>query len=251
VLTFKRYATDPREPRPLKRSPVTDRADSMTPLTHPDQIAQYLLDHPAFFESYPDLLASLAVPSPHGQRAVSLVERQVDILRERNKQFELKLAELVRHGRENDAIADKLQRWTRELLRTRDPRQLPNQVIDGLAAGFTVPQVALRLWNLPAGHQDLPCAAEVDAEVITLTDSIRKPYCGRNVDFQAARWLEGAGTRTGSLALLPMRVGAAPESFGLLVLGSPDPGRFEAGLGTSFLEQIAEMASASLSRLYA
>ena len=82
----------------------------MTPLTHPDQIAQYLLDHPSFFEAYPDLLASLAVPSPHGQRAVSLVERQVDILRERNKQFELKLAELVHHGRENDAIADKLQR---------------------------------------------------------------------------------------------------------------------------------------------
>jgi uncharacterized protein YigA (DUF484 family) len=48
-----------------------------------------------------------------------------------------------------------------------------------------------------------------------------------------------------------MRVGAAPEAFGLLVLGSPDPTRFGADLGTSFLEQIAELASASLSRLYA
>ncbi len=223
----------------------------MTPLTHPDQIAQYLLDHPAFFESYPDLLASLTVPSPHGARAVSLVERQVDLLRERNKQFELRLAELLRHGRENDAIAEKLQRWSRELLRARDPRELPDRVVEGLADGFVVPQVALRLWQLPVEHQDLPCAAPVDTEVVTLTDSIRKPYCGRNVDFQAARWLDGAGTRTGSLALMPMRIGAAPESFGLLVLGSPDPGRFESGMGTVFLEQIAEIASAALSRLYA
>jgi len=92
---------------------------------------------------------------------------------------------------------------------------------------------------------------KVEPDVIALVDSMRQPYCGRNADFQAARWLPDAGTRTGSLALLPLRVGAAPQTFGLLVLGSPDPGRFDAAMGTAFLERIAEVASASLSRLTA
>lgn len=220
------------------------------PLTA-DEVAQFLLDNPRFFEGHAELLASITVPSPHGQRAVSLVERQVDMLRDKNKALELKLAELVHHGRENDAIADKLQRWTRDLLKVRDVRELPQAVSEGLAAGFSVPQVALRLWKLPAAQADLPCAFGVEGEVITLVDSMRQPYCGRNADFQAARWLAGEGAQTGSIALLPLRVGAAPESFGLLVLGSPDADRFQAGMGTAFLERIAEVASASLSRLYA
>ena len=64
-------------------------------------------------------------------------------------------------------------------------------------------------------------------------------------------WLAAGGSQTRSLALLPMRVGAAPESFGLLVLGSPDPARFQASMGTAYLERIAETASAALSRLLA
>lgn len=223
------------------------------PLTA-DEVAQFLLDNPRFFEGHAELLASITVPSPHGQRAVSLVERQVDMLRDKNKALELRLAELVHHGRENDAIADKLQRWTRDLLRVREARALPEAVSDGLVEAFSVPQVALRLWKLPAEHADLPCAASVEGvegEIVTLVDSMRQPYCGRNADFQAARWLSGDGARTGSIALLPLRVGAAPESFGLLVLGSPDADRFQAGMGTAFLERIAEVASASLSRLYA
>jgi uncharacterized protein YigA (DUF484 family) len=220
------------------------------PLTA-DEVAQFLLDNPRFFEGHAELLTSITVPSPHGQRAISLVERQVDMLRDKNKALELRLAELVHHGRENDAIADKLQRWTRDLLRVRDARALPEAVSDGLVHAFSVPQVALRLWKLPPEHADLPCAAGVEGEIVTLVDSMRQPYCGRNADFQAARWLSGDGARTGSIALLPLRVGAAPESFGLLVLGSPDADRFQAGMGTAFLERIAEVASASLSRLYA
>ncbi len=223
----------------------------MTEPLHADAIVQYLHDHPAFFEAHPDLLVSITVPHPHGNRAVSLVERQVDMLREKNKSLEMKLAELLRHGRENDVIADKLQRWSRDLLRARDARQLPGLVVDGLATAFTVPQIALRVWQLAPDHADLPCGVKVEPDVIALVDSMRQPYCGRNADFQAARWLPDAGTRTGSLALLPLRVGAAPQTFGLLVLGSPDPGRFDAAMGTAFLERIAEVASASLSRLTA
>jgi len=221
----------------------------MTEPLHADAVVQYLHDNPSFFEAHPDLLISISVPHPHGHRAVSLVERQVDLLRDKAKALELKLAELVRHGRENDAIAERMQRWSRDLLRARDAQHLPALITDGLSQAFTVPQVALRTWGLAPAHAGLPCCARVDGEIISFTDSLRQPYCGRNADFQASRWLPDAGTRTGSIALLPLRVGAAPQSFGLLVLGSPDPDRFDATMGTAFLERIAETASASLSRL--
>jgi uncharacterized protein len=216
-----------------------------------DTVAQYLRDNPSFFDIHAELLASVTVPHPHGGRAVSLVERQVDVLREKHKVLEMRLADLMRIGRENDAIGERLQRWTRDLLRERDLRRLPAIVTDGLADGFSVPQVALRLWRLPEAYQSLDCASEVPAATHTRIDDLRQPYCGLNAEVPEAAWLTAGGSQTRSLALLPMRVGAAPESFGLLVLGSPDPARFQASMGTAFLERIAETASAALSRLLA
>jgi hypothetical protein len=79
------------------------------------------------------------------------------------------------------------------------------------------------------------------------------PFCGPNLGFEATAWLPQAG-QAQSLALLPLRRGAIDSAdepaFGLLVLGSPDPHRFEATMGTDYLARIAELASAALSRLY-
>jgi len=93
----------------------------------------------------------------------------------------------------------------------------------------------------------------VDDDTISFADSMRLPYCGSNVGFEPASWLsDGAsagGSAVQSLALLPLRVGADSQTFGLLVLGSPDKDRFHPTMGTAFLERIAELASAALSRL--
>ena len=86
-------------------------------------------------------------------------------------------------------------------------------------------------------------------DAITLANSMKQPYCGPNDDFHAATWLPEGGSDTRSIALLPLRKGIDPNAFGLLVLGSADASRFEADMGTAFLERIAEMASAVLSRL--
>jgi uncharacterized protein len=214
-----------------------------------EQVAQYLRENPGFFDLHADMLAAITVPHPHGGRAVSLVERQVDILRDKNKALELRLADLLRIGQENDAISERLHRWTRDLLRVRDPAQLPSVAIDGIGAAFTVPQVALRLWRVDGAYRGLSFAQDVEPEMVALADSIKQPYCGPNADFKAATWLPGGGADTRSIALLPLRVGFAPESFGLLVMGSPDPDRFQTGMGTAYLERIAELASAALSKL--
>jgi uncharacterized protein YigA (DUF484 family) len=219
------------------------------PAVREEDIARYLRDHPEFFGAHPELLASITMPHPHGGRAISLHERQLEVLREKNRGMERKLAELIRVAQENDAIGDKLLKWTRQLLLTADAERLPQAVIDGMQALFSVPHVALRLWGLRESFRGLPFASPVAADAIALANSMKQPYCGPNADFHAATWLPDGGAATRSIALLPLRRGAEPDAFGLLVLGSADPSRFEMNMGTAYLERIAELASATLSRL--
>lgn len=209
-------------------------------------LAQYLANNPAFFERHAELLASVQLTSPHGQRAVSLQERQMEMLRERIKGLERKIMEMVRASQENTAIADRLHRWTREVLITHDDAALPGAVVDGLKHEFLIPQAALRLWHLQPTFADEPFAQGVSADLRSFAGSLTLPYCGANTGFEAAGWLEDASTVV-SLAMIPLhRPGGA---FGLLVLGSPDPTRYTADMGTEFLVRIGEVAGALLSRL--
>jgi uncharacterized protein YigA (DUF484 family) len=211
-------------------------------------IANYLSSHPDFFDQHPELLAALQLPHPHNGQAISLVERQSMMLRDRIKALELRVAEMTRHGQENDAIADRLVAWARALLLEDDMRQLPQTMVTSMKSVFSVPHCALRLWRVAPDYADLECARPVGADTISLANSMRVPFCGSNVGFEAATWFD-EGASIASLAMLPLRVGADPDTFGLLVLGSADKDRFHITMGTAFLERIAELASASLARL--
>jgi uncharacterized protein YigA (DUF484 family) len=220
---------------------------ALPPITE-DDIADYLANTPDFFERHAGLLAAVQLTSPHGNRAVSLQERQAGLLREKIKAMEHKAAEMIRHGHENTAIADKLQRWTRELLRTREDRELPRVVADELAALFVVPQVAIRIWGLLPEYADAPFAQGVNEEAQAFASALTRPYCGPSRDLEVVQWLPDPAA-VQSLALVPLRAGLAPNAFGLLVLASADAQRFTADMGTDFLERISDIASAALSRL--
>ena len=209
-------------------------------------IANFLLHTPGFFERNAELLSAVQLTSPHGQRAVSLQERQMEMLRERIKGLELRMVEMIRHGQENLAIADRLHRTTRRLLLTADPAMLPGRIVDTLKHEFLIPQAALRLWDIGPVYDDLPFAQAVSDDAKSFSASLTLPYCGINAGFEATRWLEEPATVM-SLALLPLRQG--DTCFGLLVLGSPDPSRYSAEMGTDFLTRMADVASAALSRL--
>jgi len=86
------------------------------------------------------------------------------------------------------------------------------------------------------------------ADYVEQIDGLRVPVCGPQSLSAAVRLLPEAGRDAQSIAVLPLRVGAAPEAFGVLVLGSPDPRRFAPDLGVAFLERISEIASAALSK---
>jgi hypothetical protein len=220
---------------------------TISPITE-DDIANYLANTPDFFERHAGLLAAVQLTSPHSHRAISLQERQAEMLREKIKALELKAAGMIRHGHENTAIADRLQRWTRELLLARDARELPRVVVRELAAQFLVPQVAIKVWGVASEFSGEDYALGAGEDATTFAHSLSLPYCGTNTGLEAVQWLVDP-TSVASIALVPLRAGIAPQAFGLLVLASADAGRFTADMGTDFLQRIGELSSAALSRL--
>jgi uncharacterized protein YigA (DUF484 family) len=172
----------------------------------------------------------------------------MEMLRERIKGLERKIVELLRNGQENLSIADRLHRWTRALLLTHDPAALPRVVVDRLQHEFLIPQAALRLWDVDRSHAAAPFAEPVGDDVRSFVASLLQPYCGVNAGFEAASWLPESASVM-SLALIPLRHAEGGGDFGLLVLGSPDPTRYAADMGTEFLAQIGELSSAALARL--
>ena len=224
--------------------------DAMNPITE-DDIANYLANNPDFFTRHAQLLASVQLTSPHGNRAVSLQERQAEMLREKIKALEHRIMEMVRHGNENMVISDRVHRWAKAMLLVQSTRALPPTLVAELQKQFMVPQVALKVWDVDARYADEPFAQGVSEDAKSFASSLTQPYCGVNSGFEAVNWLEDTATAM-SVALIALRAGAPNTSgpaFGMLVLASPDPQRFQAGYATDFLERIAELASAAMSRV--
>ncbi len=211
-------------------------------------IANYLAASPGFFERHAELLGSVQLTSPHGQRAVSLQERQMEMLRDKIKGLERQIIEMVRNGQDNVAIADKLHRWTHALMLTANAADLPDVLLRELRHQFLIPQAAVRIWGAAEVFADLPFARAASVDAKTFATSLTTPYCGANTGFEAVKWLDHPAQAL-SIALIALRREGEDGAFGLLVLASPDATRYSADMGTEFLARIGEVASAALTRL--
>ena len=220
------------------------------PITE-DDIANYLANTPDFFLRHAELLAAVQLNSPHGQRAVSLQERQAEMLREKIKLLEQRIMDMLRNGNDNVILSNKIIRWAGNLLQGSELRQLPRQLVIDIEQQFAVPQVGLRLWDVAADYAAESYAQGVSDDLKSFASSLTEPFCGLNTGFESVGWLETPAAIT-SLALIPLRTGpsgSTTPAFGLLVLASGDAQRFTSGMGTDFLARIGELASAALSRL--
>lgn len=220
------------------------------PITE-DDIANYLANTPDFFTRHAELLAAVQLSSPHGQRAVSLQERQAEMLREKIKLLEQRVMEMLRNGNDNVILSNKILRWAGKLLQGGDLRQLPQQMAQDIERQFAVPQVGLRVWDVAPAYADEPYAKGVGDDVKLFASSLTEPFCGLNTGFESVTWL-AQPEAVASLALIPLRhepSGTTTPTFGLLVLASGDAQRFTSGMGTDFLSHIGELASTALSRL--
>ncbi|MFP5391069.1 MAG: DUF484 family protein [Gammaproteobacteria bacterium] len=218
----------------------------MTATLDSHEVARYLADHPAFFEEHAALLGTVKLSSPLTGKAVSLQERQMEVMRDKYRNLELRMADLIRTAEENAAIANKFHAWTQALLAARHDADLPRALTEGLRTHFSVPHATVRLWNLAPEYADSWFTQGVSDDARIFANSLRAPYCGSNNDFEAVRWLEDAAS-VQSTVILPLT--QAGSAFGLLILGSPDPERFASHMATDFLTHIGETASAALAAL--
>ena len=206
----------------------------------PDDVAAYLKEHPEFFENYAEVVADVMIPHPHGGRTISISERQILTLRERARQLEVKLGELIQFGEENDVISEKVHRLGLALIAARDVPALSHAVDFNLREDFAVPHVVLRLW-----HAGAAADAPVSDATRTFASGLLHPHCGPLAMADTAAFFGEAAVLLKSYAYIPLR---GKDTFGLLALASEDAQRFYPEMGTLYLTRIGEVIAACLLR---
>ena len=211
------------------------------------EVAEYLHSNPQFFEEHSDLMTNMVVPHPHGGRTISITERQMLALRDKNKQLESKMGELLQFGEENDAISEKMHRLAVGMIAANSFQSVLHTLNFHLRDDLAIPHVAVRLWSRPADSEELPEFAEVSEELQALAETLTQPYCGSTTGFETSSWFGEASLHIRSQALIAMRNGGG--TIGMIAMGSEDGERFYAGMGTIYVERLGEMASAALARV--
>ena len=212
-----------------------------------DEVAQYLQDHPQFFEEHTDLVSRLVIPHPHGGRTISITERQMLSLRDKNRQLEGKMGELLQFGEENDVISEKMHRLGVAVIAAGTFQSVIHTLNFHLRDDFAIPHFALRLWRRPENVAELPEFARVSDELQTFAETLNQPYCGSTAGFETASWFGAVASHVRSQGLIALRNGGG--TIGMIALGSEDEQRFYAGMGTLYLERLGEMASAAMARV--
>lgn len=212
-----------------------------------EQVEQYLREHPEFFNDHLALVGSLRVPHATGP-AVSLIERQVTVLRDQNQQYKRKLMELVQVGRDNDTLHRNLHLLTLALMRAGSLGDVIERVHGHLRDDFKADVVALRLAHLPADFSTDTCTLPLDqgdpalASFAPFFRAVR-PLCGELKPEQLAYLYGDQAEAVASTALIPLGVEA---ELGMLAVGSHDDHRFHPAMDTLFLRCLGELVACAL-----
>jgi len=209
-------------------------------------VIDFLKDNPEVLERHPEVLTTLTFPHESGA-AVSLVERQLKLLREENKGLKDKLSELVRIARENEELGQRFHRLSLELMATQHLHDIVALTQDQVQTFFYTDYVSFCF------HDEL--AEKLTGLEKNILDT-ESPYAQKVRDWMKARtavfgpldneirrMLFGENNQMASCVLIPLY---HTRDMGLLMLGSKSQDRFSAGMGTVFLSQMGELISSKL-----
>lgn len=214
-----------------------------------EDVASYLKEHPEFFESHAHLLTEITIPHPHGGRTISLAERQLLALRDKNSLLESKLRELIQFGEENDALGERVHRFSLALLMATSLESCLQAIHYNLREDFAVPHVAVRLWpehgEAAERHPGLAEFSGTSKELRVYAEGLSNPSCGPHALYETGTWFGEDSARLKSFAMVALR---SEQTFGFLVLASEDPQRFYQGMGTLYLKRLGELISVALKR---
>lgn len=207
-------------------------------------VALYLNEHPEFFEDHLELLSRIKVKHPHGNHAIPLVERQVMSLREKSRELEGKLRDLVNFGEQNDVTSERMHRMTLDMLAAPNMFALLQTIDTHLQENFGLDASAVRFW----GAEDGAVVAEFEhtSEVAkAFGESLTAPHLSAEPKFESNEWFGERAEGLASYAYIQLR---AEKPFGLLVFASCDARRFTPDMGTLYLERLGELVSMALRR---
>lgn len=210
-----------------------------------EAVADYLHKHPDYFVRHLALLDVLRLPHPtHG--AVSLIERQLAVLRERNRQLERRLGELIQVARDNEHLSANLHQLALALLRADNLDSVLATARELLCDEFQADLVVVRLIDRD-GTAQAPYAVSRDDPGLDEMEAMftsRRPLCGR-LRREQLDWLFGEDAVTvASAVVIPL---LDTEPLGLLALGSRAPDRFHPSMGTLFLGYLGELLAGAVS----
>jgi len=217
-------------------------------------VADYLQTYPDFFERNSTLLTKLRLPHLRDAGAtVSLVERQVEVLRERNQSLERKLKELIDVARANDALADRIHRLSQRLIRAHTLLETINAIETSLREDFDAMHSVLLLFLEqaralePEAGRFLRAGDVAGADIKTFESLLQsgKPRCGQVRDAQRDYLFGKDSVEIGSVALTPL---GPKGELGILAIGASDAQRFHPAMSTEFLSRIGELVTYALMR---
>ncbi len=217
-----------------------------------DAVHDFLAQNPDFFERHNALLGTLRLPHVTGG-TVSLVERQVSVLRQKDVKLERRLKELLSVARANDLLAAKIHNLSLALLAASSFDKTLDVIEHALRTGFDAEQSLLVLFCDPeafAGTQDRRFFRPIerdDSELAPFSTFLESdvPRCGQVRDAQRDFLFPGNSDEVGSVALVPL---GKKSSAGFLAIGSVDADRFHPGMSIDFLARIGELVAAALRR---
>jgi uncharacterized protein len=221
--------------------------------TDEERIERYLSLNPDFFERHQPLLARMRLPHMRTGSTVSLVERQVEVLREQKTDADRRLAEFIAVARANDTLAERIHRFTRRMLRAPDPVSAINTLEASLREDFdafhsvlvlTAPIASLANVEVEPFLRKLP-ADDANIRTFEALLATGKPRCGQVRDTQRDFLFGPESASIGSVALVPL---GENGTLGLLALGSAERERFHPGMSTEFLKRMGELITDALSR---
>lgn len=210
------------------------------------EVASYLRRHPEFLREFPDIAMALVLPREQGS-AASLASYQLDVLRDKNRELNRRLHDLIEIAHENEGLMVRVHTLTLALMRARSLAETTNAVVAALTEDFNTDLVRLVLFR---ADPDLPAAEWLIVEPAgaaafpAFSEFFKRadPLCGRLQDDKLDVLFDARAATAQSAVLLPI------GSIGMLAIGSLDPNRFHPGMGTVFLKLIGEAVSTALAR---
>jgi uncharacterized protein YigA (DUF484 family) len=236
---------------------MTQAEQSTTSLTTPDQdslseeeVVRFLTNNVDFFQRFPDVLETLNIPHEKGS-AISLVERQINLLREKNQALEGQLNSLISVAHDNNNTQKQIHQLVIEVLAAEDAETALHILTDKLAQDFDVDHVAIRLFAdkvYTLDHIDQAWVLTSQSARETLDDFTpsNEPLCGRLKAGQLKRLFGEHADSIASSVIIPLR---RKTLHGIIAFGSVDEHRFNPGMDTLYLKRLGELIAAALLRL--